>query len=236
MSLTPDSTVTPNPAALNFRTVDVRGQHLSLAGLRAAVPRAQAGTMADAEDRVLDIIRRPHAGLRRTPRPGTVLRRRRTGAPPRPAEALRAALADLDPAVRAALEESILRARRFADAQRPADIDVELGEGAVVSQNWVPVARVGLYVPGGLAVYPSSVIMNVVPALAAGVESIALALPAAKEFRRPPAPHNPGGGLPAGDRGGLRDRRGAGHRRLRLRYSPRRGRRRESPGSIPWMW
>ncbi len=75
-----------------------------------------------------------------------------------PAEALTAALAGLDPAVRAALEESIKRARRFADAQRPADTDVELGEGAVVSQNWVPVARVGLYVPGGLAVYPSSVI------------------------------------------------------------------------------
>jgi histidinol dehydrogenase len=105
-----------------------------------------------------------------------------------PAEALRAALADLDPAVRAALEESIRRARRFADAQRPANVDVELGDGAVVSQNWVPVARVGLYVPGGLAVYPSSVIMNVVPALAAGVESIALASPPQKNFGGLPHP------------------------------------------------
>jgi histidinol dehydrogenase len=67
-------------------------------------------------------------------------------------------------------------------------VDVELGDGAVVSQNWVPVGRVGLYVPGGLAVYPSSVVMNVVPALAAGVESIALASPPQKEFGGLPHP------------------------------------------------
>jgi histidinol dehydrogenase len=94
----------------------------------------------------------------------------------------------LEPEVRAALEESISRARKFADAQRPRNVDVELGDGAVVSQNWVPVARVGLYVPGGLAVYPSSVIMNVVPALAAGVESVALASPPQKEFGGLPHP------------------------------------------------
>ena len=181
--------MTPIPAALNFRTVDVRGQQLSLAGLRAAVPRAQSGTMADAEDKVLDIISavrtRGFAALRELALSFDGVEQ----AHPRvPAEALRAALADLDPAVRAALEESIRRARRFADAQRPANIDVELGEGAVVSQNWVPVARVGLYVPGGLAVYPSSVIMNVVPALAAGVESIALASPPQKNFGGLPHP------------------------------------------------
>ena len=105
-----------------------------------------------------------------------------------PAESLTRALAGLDPAVRRALEESISRARRFADGQRPRNIDVELADGAVVSQNWVPVARVGLYVPGGLAVYPSSVIMNVVPALAAGVESIALASPPQKDFGGLPHP------------------------------------------------
>ena len=181
--------MTPIPAALNFRTVDVRGRQLSLAGLRAAVPRAQSGTMADAEDKVLDIISavrtRGFAALRELALSFDGVEQ----AHPRvPAEALRAALADLDPAVRAALEESIRRARRFADAQRPANVDVELGEGAVVSQNWVPVARVGLYVPGGLAVYPSSVIMNVVPALAAGVESIALASPPQKNFGGLPHP------------------------------------------------
>jgi histidinol dehydrogenase len=181
--------VSPSPAAINFRTVDVRGQRLSLAGLRAAVPRAQSGTRADAEDKVLDIISairtRGFDALRELALTFDGVEQTH---PRVPAEALCAALDGLDPAVRAALEESIRRARSFADAQRPADIDVELGEGAVVSQNWVPVARVGLYVPGGLAVYPSSVIMNVVPALAAGVGSIALASPPQKDFGGLPHP------------------------------------------------
>ncbi len=176
-------------AALNFRTVDVRGAHLSLAGLRAAVPRAQSGTMADAEGKVLDIISAVRArGFGALRELALAFDGVEQAHPRVPAEALRAALENLDPAVRAALEESIKRARAFADAQRPANIDVELGEGAVVSQNWVPVARVGLYVPGGLAVYPSSVIMNVVPALAAGVESIALASPPQKNFGGLPHP------------------------------------------------
>ncbi len=181
--------MSPVPADLTFRTVDLRGQRLSLAGLRAAVPRAQTGTMADAEEKVLSIIAavrsRGVAALRELARTFDGVEQEH---PRVPAEALRAALAGLDPAVRAALEESIRRARRFADAQRPADTDVELGAGAVVSQNWVPVARVGLYVPGGLAVYPSSVVMNVVPALAAGVESIALASPPQKDFGGLPHP------------------------------------------------
>ncbi|MGO4806718.1 histidinol dehydrogenase [Arthrobacter sp. 2MCAF15] len=188
MSLTPDSPAQMT-AALNFRTVDVRGAHLSLAGLRAAVPRAQSGTMADAEGKVLDIISAVRArGIGALRELALAFDGVEQTHPRVPAEALRAALEGLDPAVRAALEESIRRARSFADAQRPANIDVELGEGAVVSQNWVPVARVGLYVPGGLAVYPSSVIMNVVPALAAGVESIALASPPQKNFGGLPHP------------------------------------------------
>ncbi|MCU1548131.1 MAG: hisD [Arthrobacter sp.] len=169
--------------------MDVRGQQLSLAALRAAVPRAQSGTMADAEDKVQAIISavrtRGFDALRELALKFDGVEQSH---PRVTAEALQAALAGLDPAVRAALEESIRRARHFADSQRPADIDVKLGEGAVVSQNWVPVARVGLYVPGGLAVYPSSVIMNVVPALAAGVESIALASPPQKDFDGLPHP------------------------------------------------
>ncbi|MDQ0634519.1 histidinol dehydrogenase [Arthrobacter pascens] len=179
----------PAAAAVSFRTVDLRGKGLTLAGLRAAVPRAQHQTVADAEQRVLDIItdvrQRGFAAL-------SDLAMRFDGVdqdhPRVPADALARALDELDPAVRSALEESISRARRFADAQRPRNVDVELGDGAVVSQNWVPVARVGLYVPGGLAVYPSSVIMNVVPALAAGVQSIALASPPQKDFEGLPHP------------------------------------------------
>ena len=105
-----------------------------------------------------------------------------------PREALREALEQLDPQVRAALEESIRRARLFAEAQRPQDTDLQIGPGAGVSQKWLPVKRVGLYVPGGLAVYPSSVVMNVVPAQAAGVASLALASPPQKEFGGLPHP------------------------------------------------
>lgn len=105
-----------------------------------------------------------------------------------PAHALAEALEALAPDVRAALEESIDRARRFALAQKPQDIDVDIRPGAVLTQRWVPVGRVGLYVPGGLAVLASSVVMNVVPAQAAGVDSIALASPPQKEFDGLPHP------------------------------------------------
>lgn len=105
-----------------------------------------------------------------------------------PREALTQALADLAPDVRLALAESIDRARRFAAAQVPDDVEVEISPGAIVTHKWIAVRRVGLYVPGGLAVYPSSVVMNVVPAQAAGVESIALASPPQKEFGGLPHP------------------------------------------------
>ncbi|MBO0906676.1 histidinol dehydrogenase [Arthrobacter sunyaminii] len=105
-----------------------------------------------------------------------------------PRAALKEALQQLDPQVRAALEESIRRARLFADAQRPRNTDLQIGPGANVAQKWIPVRRVGLYVPGGLAVYPSSVIMNVVPAQAAGVSSLALASPPQPAFGGLPHP------------------------------------------------
>mgnify|MGYP000509980080 FL=1 len=105
-----------------------------------------------------------------------------------PAEALEAALAGLDPRVRAALEESIRRARLVHAAQHPQDSTVELGEGAVVENHWIPVGRVGLYVPGGRAVYPSSVVMNVVPAQAAGVGSLAVTSPPQRDHGGLPHP------------------------------------------------
>lgn len=88
----------------------------------------------------------------------------------------------LDPAVRAALEEAITRVREATKAQVPAGSVTQLGPGAEVIQRWQPVNRVGFYVPGGKAVYPSSVVMNVVPAQVAGVSSVALASPAQKAF------------------------------------------------------
>jgi histidinol dehydrogenase len=94
-----------------------------------------------------------------------------------PAADLRRALDELDPAVRAALTESIRRARLVHRDQRRTDHTTDVVPGGSVSERWLPVGRVGLYVPGGLAVYPSSVVMNVVPAQEAGVASIAVASP-----------------------------------------------------------
>jgi histidinol dehydrogenase len=93
-----------------------------------------------------------------------------------------AAMAALSSPVRAALEESIERVRRASQAQLPTATVTTLADGGEVIQRWQPVSRVGLYVPGGKAVYPSSVVMNVVPAQVAGVGSVALASPAQKEF------------------------------------------------------
>ncbi len=105
-----------------------------------------------------------------------------------PAAELASCLDSLDPAVRAALAESIRRARIVHEAQRRDTVDVQVVDGGTVTERWIPVRRVGLYVPGGLAVYPSSVIMNVVPAQVAGVESIAVFSPAQKEFAGAPHP------------------------------------------------
>jgi histidinol dehydrogenase len=97
-------------------------------------------------------------------------------------EAMRAALEQLDPDIRAGLEESIRRLRATCANELEHDAVTELGPGARVTHRKVPVGRVGLYVPGGLAPLVSSVLMNVVPAQTAGVESIALASPPQKEF------------------------------------------------------
>jgi len=103
-----------------------------------------------------------------------------------PADRIRRALADLDPTVCAALREAIDRARKVHGDQRRSDVTTQVVPGGTVTERWVPVARVGLYAPGGLAVYPSSVVMNVVPAQAAGVPSLVVCSP-------PQAEH---GGLP----------------------------------------
>ncbi|NSC21160.1 histidinol dehydrogenase [Streptomyces albus subsp. chlorinus] len=107
-----------------------------------------------------------------------------------PSEAPAKALEELDPAVRAALEESIRRARIVHRDQRRTDSTVRVVPGGTVTERWVPVERVGLYVPGGRAVYPSSVVMNVVPAQEAGVGSLAVSSPPQQ------APGTPWDGLP----------------------------------------
>lgn len=94
-----------------------------------------------------------------------------------PAEQITEAAASVDPAVRAALEEAIRRVRQASSAQVPASQTTDIGPGARIVQRWQPVTRAGVYIPGGKAVYPSSVVMNVVPAQVAGVGAIALASP-----------------------------------------------------------
>ncbi len=109
----------------------------------------------------------------------------RTRVPP---QALAHALATLDPAVRDALTEAARRARVVHEAQLPHRADTAPAPGLSVSTRFVPVRRAGVYVPGGLVAYPSSVVMNVVPAQAAGVDSIAVASPPQQEFGGLPHP------------------------------------------------
>jgi histidinol dehydrogenase len=105
-----------------------------------------------------------------------------------PVAELDRAVAELDPAVRAALDEAISRVRMVHADQRRTDVTTQVVPGGTVTERWVPVARVGLYAPGGLAVYPSSVVMNVVPAQAAGVESLVVCSPPQAEFGGRPHP------------------------------------------------
>ncbi|GEP32900.1 histidinol dehydrogenase [Nocardioides szechwanensis] len=105
-----------------------------------------------------------------------------------PVAALSDALERLDPAIRAGLEESIRRLRLTCEAELEHDVTTDLGPGARVTHRKVPVGRVGLYVPGGLAPLVSSVLMNVVPAQVAGVPSIALSSTPQKDFGGLPHP------------------------------------------------
>ena len=161
-----------------MRTIDLRGRELSPADMLAAVPRA-AQARAEALDtavRLVDDVReRGEEALRDQ---AERFDRVSDHAVRVPAEHITEALEVLAPEIRAALEEAIRRVRIASAAQVPATQITDIGEGARITQRWQPVHRVGVYIPGGKAVYPSSVIMNVVPAQVAGVQQIALASPA----------------------------------------------------------
>jgi histidinol dehydrogenase len=164
-----------------IRRLDLRGQTLRPRAVRGVVPRA-ALDVEHAVERVRPLC----DDVRDRGEPALLdLTERFDGVRPAgirvPAGALTAALDRLDPEVRAALEESIRRARLVHREQVPAGHMTRVVPGGSVTQRWVPVSRVGLYVPGGLAVYPSSVVMNVVPAQEAGVGSLAVTSPAQRE-------------------------------------------------------
>ncbi|MCU1636750.1 MAG: Histidinol dehydrogenase [Cryobacterium sp.] len=165
-----------------IQTIDLRGGRLSPAQLLAAVPRARTDVAAasdTAADLIDDVRARGEAALLDQ---AERLDRVRPGSVRVPAGDIAEALAGLAPAVRAAIEETIRRVRLASEAQVPPPVTTLLADGAQITQRWQPVDRVGLYVPGGKAVYPSSVVMNVVPAQVAGVRSIALASPPQAEF------------------------------------------------------
>ncbi len=170
-----------------LRRVDLRGRTPSTREVRGLLPRAPI----DVESAVsavrpicADVRERGAAAVREITKrfDGVELTALRVDP-----QAIEKALADLDPAVRAALEEATKRARAVHRAQLRDDVRVEVADGAVVTERFVPVRRVGLYVPGGLVAYPSSVVMNVVPAQEAGVESIALASPPQRDGLPHPA-------------------------------------------------
>ena len=160
-----------------LRTIDLRGTRPTQRELLALVPRAATDVSAAlVSARALVDEVREH-GERALLDQAERFDRVRPASIRVPETELAEALAGLDPEVRRAVESTIERVRAASAAQVPAPETTVLADGAIVEQRWQPVARVGLYVPGGKAVYPSSVVMNVVPAQAAGVASIALASP-----------------------------------------------------------
>ncbi|HEY6800663.1 MAG TPA: histidinol dehydrogenase [Agromyces sp.] len=165
-----------------LRTIDLRGTRPSPSELLALVPRAATDVSAalDGARALIDDVReRGEAAL--LDQAERFDRVRPVGVRV-PSDELAAALDALAPDIRRAIEGTIARVRSASLAQVPAPVRTVLAEGAVVEQRWQPVSRVGLYVPGGKAVYPSSVVMNVVPAQVAGVRSIALASPPQEAF------------------------------------------------------
>ncbi len=160
-----------------IQTLDLRGSRPTRAELMALVPRAQIDVAAAAETAaalIADVRERGEDALRDQAERLDGVRPDAVRVEP---ATIATAVAALDPAIRTAIEEAISRVRRASEAQIPAPAATVLGPGAEIVQRWQPVGRVGFYVPGGKAVYPSSVIMNVVPAQVAGVRSVVLASP-----------------------------------------------------------
>ena len=171
-----------------MRLVDLRGQRLSKAGYTNVLPRA-ALDVAEAMKLIEPILVRVKNGDEKDL---IALSKEFDGVAPSsirvPREELTKALKELDPAIRTALEVSAERIRKVHNDQSRSDKTTRVVDGGTVTEKWVPVDRVGLYVPGGRAVYPSSVMMNVIPAQIAKVSSIAVASPPQSDFGGLPHP------------------------------------------------
>ncbi|MSO28152.1 MAG: histidinol dehydrogenase [Candidatus Planktophila sp.] len=171
-----------------IRTLDLRGKSLTKAGYQRAIPRATldiAAAMLVIEPILERVKNGDESELIK-------LAQEFDGVTPLSIKvskgALDKALAELDPQVRQALEVSITRIQKVHTDQIRTENTTCVVDGGLVTERWIPVDRVGLYVPGGRAVYPSSVLMNVIPAQIAKVSSIAVASPPQKEFGGLPHP------------------------------------------------
>jgi histidinol dehydrogenase len=165
-----------------IQTIDLRGRRPTPGELRALVHRAEvdvAAAIPVATELIRDVRER---GTDALDDQADRFDGGRAAAIRVDPAAITAAVAQLPSEIRAALDEVIARERVASRAQVPAPAVTTVAPGAQITQRWQPVDRVGLYIPGGKAVYPSSVVMNVVPAQVAGVGSIALASPPQKDF------------------------------------------------------
>jgi histidinol dehydrogenase len=171
-----------------IRRVDLRGRALSKSAYRREIPRASLNIDQAIEEiaPVLDAVRFGDENVLQE------LSEKFDGVRPPSIRIKKSdlvqALASLNPEVRMALEEAIRRISLVHSEQSRSSTTTRVVDGGTVSQEWIPVDRVGLYVPGGRAVYPSSVLMNVIPAQIAGVTAIAVASPPQKEFGGLPHP------------------------------------------------
>lgn len=171
-----------------MRLIDLRGQRLTKTGYTNIIPRASLD-VAEAMKLVEPILLRVKNGNEDDL---IELAEEFDGvAPPSikvPRAELTRALLELDPEIRRALEVSAERIRKVHNDQQRGATTTRVVDGGSVTEKWIPVDRVGLYVPGGRAVYPSSVMMNVIPAQIAKVQSIAIASPPQSDFGGLPHP------------------------------------------------
>jgi histidinol dehydrogenase len=171
-----------------IRRLDLRGKRLSTSEYKSLLPRASLDIEA-ALISVTPILEAVKNGTEGTLKEFAL---RFDGITPDsirvPRTALKSALNELNPEVRAALVEAIARIKKVHSDQVRSEKETRVVDGGLVTSRWIPVDRVGLYVPGGNAVYPSSVMMNVIPAQIAKVPSIAVASPPQKDFGGLPHP------------------------------------------------
>lgn len=171
-----------------LRVIDLRGRKLTTSQLRRVIPRGGV-SVASVVEKVAPIVSDiQHRGAEAALDYCEQFDGIRPDAVRVPEQALLDALEQLDPQVKHSIETSIARVRKVHAEQKPDSHTTTLAEGATVTEVFLPVERVGLYVPGGKAVYPSSVIMNTVPAQEAGASTLVVASPPQKEFGGLPHP------------------------------------------------